>query len=339
MNINKLILFYGSIFDCKIRTFVGMESVIFWIAVFILSLVVLIFSANKFIEAAEKIGLSLNINPFIIGVTIVAVGTSLPELITSILAVLKNSSEIVLGNVVGSNITNISLVLGLVAIIMRRVDIEFDMMKVEIPILLFSALLAWIMMLDGFIDFLDGIVCLMGLSLFIIYTIRNKSEDIIPEGAVIVEKKAFPVSSLILFIISGVAIYFSADYNVTSIIKISEFFNISKEVVSVTVVSLGTSLPEVVVSIAAARSKRFDLAVGNIIGSNIFNTFAVLGIPALIGPLVISTQMMSLSLPIMLSLTFLLYIFLLSKKINRWQGWIFILMYAFFILSNVRSVL
>lgn len=317
-----------------------MESVIFWIAVFILSLVVLIFSANKFIEAAEKIGLSLNINPFIIGVTIVAIGTSLPELITSILAVLKNSSEIVLGNVVGSNITNISLVLGLVAIIMRRVDIEFDMMKVEIPILLFSALLTWIMMLDGFIDFLDGIVCLMGLALFLIYTIRNKNEEnVLDETEEVNEKKAFPFASFVLFIISGVAIYFSADYNVTSIIKISEFLKVSKEVVSVTVVSLGTSLPEVVVSIAAAKSKRFDLAVGNIIGSNIFNTFAVLGIPSLIGPLVISTQMMNLSLPIMLSLTFLFFVFLLSKKINRWQGWIFILMYAFFILSNVRSVL
>jgi cation:H+ antiporter len=312
---------------------------LFWIGVFVVSLVVLIFAANKFIESAEKLGLSLNISPFIIGVTVVAMGTSLPELITSILAVLQNSTEIVIGNVIGSNITNIALIVGISAVLVRRVDIEFDMMKVEIPVMLFSALLCYLIMMDGVIDFLDGIICLLGLSLFLIYTVRNQADEDEGEEKEAVEKTAFPLSSGLIFILSGVAIYFSADYNVKSIIKISELLNLSKEIISVTVVSFGTSLPEIVVSIAAAKRKRFDLAIGNIIGSNIFNTFAVLGIPSLIAPLPITQQTMTGSLPIMMSLTFLFFVFLISKKINRWQGWIFILFYTYFILSNVRAIL
>lgn len=315
-----------------------MESVFFWIPVFFVSLLVLIFAANKFIEAAEKIGLSFNINPFIIGVTIVAIGTSLPELITSVLGVLKGAPEIVLGNVVGSNITNIALILGISAIIVRRMDIEFDIMKVEMPVLLFSALVSGIMMIDGVIDLMDAIICLLGLVLFITYTINSSSENE-NEEANTKPRTALPLSSLALFVVSGIAIYFSADYNVTSIIKISEYFNVSKEIISVTVVSFGTSLPEIVVSIAAAKRKKFDIAIGNIVGSNIFNTFAVLGIPALIAPLPISAEMLSLSVPIMLSLTFLLFVFLLTKKINRWQGWVLILFYAFFLLSNVKAIL
>ncbi len=312
---------------------------LFWIGVFVVSLVVLIFAANKFIESAERLGLSLNISPFIIGVTVVAMGTSLPELITSIIAVLQNSTEIVIGNVIGSNITNIALIVGISAVLVRRVDIEFDMMKVEIPIMLFSALLCYLIMMDGVIDFLDGIICLLGLSLFLIYTVRNQADEGEGEEKEVVEKTTFPLSSGLIFILSGVAIYFSADYNVKSIIKISELLNLSKEIISVTVVSFGTSLPEIVVSIAAAKRKRFDLAIGNIIGSNIFNTFAVLGIPSLIAPLPITQQTMTGSLPIMMSLTFLFFVFLISRKINRWQGWIFILFYTYFILSNVRAVL
>lgn len=314
-----------------------MLTALLWIGIFFASIVVLIFAANKFIESAEKIGLGLNISPFIIGVTIVAMGTSLPELITSVIAVLKDSPEIVLGNVVGSNITNISLIIGISAVLVKRMDIEFDLMKVEIPILLFSALLSYIMMMDGVIDSFDGLVLLMGLLLFLVYTVKQNSEDNVDSSDS--EKGTFPVSSVLIFVLSGIAIYFSADYNVKSIIKLSEILNISKEIISVTVVSFGTSLPEIVVSIAAAKRGRYDLSIGNIVGSNIFNTFAVLGIPSLIAPLAISGDMMTVSMPIMMALTFLFFIFLLSKKINRWQGWILILFYSFFILTNLKSVL
>lgn len=314
-----------------------MLTALLWIGIFFASIVVLIFAANKFIESAEKIGLGLNISPFIIGVTIVAMGTSLPELITSVIAVFKDSPEIVLGNVVGSNITNISLIIGISAVLVKRMDIEFDLMKVEIPILLFSALLSYIMMMDGVIDSFDGLVLLMGLLLFLVYTVKQNSEDNVDSSDS--EKGTFPVSSVLIFVLSGIAIYFSADYNVKSIIKLSEILNISKEIISVTVVSFGTSLPEIVVSIAAAKRGRYDLSIGNIVGSNIFNTFAVLGIPSLIAPLAISGDMMTVSMPIMMALTFLFFIFLLSKKINRWQGWILILFYSFFILTNLKSVL
>ncbi len=313
-----------------------MDSLIFWIGVFAVSLIALVIASDKFIESAEKIGHALKIDPFIIGVTLVALGTSLPELISSIIAVMKGSSEIVIGNVIGSNITNISLIMGFIAVSTRRIDVSFDVIKVEMPILLSSAFIISIMMIDLKFDLIDGITVFTGLILFLLYTLRDGKDQ---ENDVEKEETKLPFAAFIVFLLSGVAIYLSADYNIRSIINISNKLSIGKEVISLTAVSLGTSLPELLVSIAAAKKGNLKIAVGNIIGSNIFNSFAVLGIPSMISVLEVPPEMLTFSVPVMIALTMLFFVMMLSQKVNRWQGWMLILFYLFFLVSNIRTVL
>ncbi len=304
-----------------------------WILVFFGSLFFLILAADKFIESAEKIGKALHVDPFIIGVTVVALGTSLPELITAVIAVFQDSSEIVIGNVVGSNITNISLVMAFIAILGRRIDLMFDVAKVEAPFLIGSALLTTVMMIDGTFSRFEGILCCVGLCVFLFYTLRDGGNSDLVEEIEQKPKKEVkvPIPAVVLFFLSGVAIYFSAKYNIESIINIADILNIGSEVIALTAVALGTSLPELLVSIAAARKGNLDIAIGNLIGSNIFNCFAVLGIPSLIAPLTVPTDIIKFGIPMMIAVSLVFLIMLLTKKINRWQGWMLLIFYIYFL--------
>ncbi|MCB0502270.1 MAG: calcium/sodium antiporter [Bacteroidetes bacterium] len=306
-----------------------------WIVVFIGTLIVLVKAADYFIEAAEKIGGALKINPFVIGVTVVALGTSLPELITSLIAVFEDNTEIVIGNVVGSNIANFGLVMAFVAIISKRIVLKTNVMVVEMPFFLGSTFLVSIMMLDGTFEMFDGIVACLGMVLFIVYTIKNKPEEE-PEHEKEEESK-LPMAAVMLFFVSGVAIYFSAKYNIDAVLKIAEILNVGTEVVAQTAVALGTSLPELLVSVAAARKKNLEIAVGNLIGSNIFNSFAVLGIPALIAPLVVPNQMLMFSIPLMIMITIIFFVMMITNRVNRWQGYFLLLSYLFFLVNIIKD--
>lgn len=317
-----------------------MGTLAIWIPVFIVSLAILVKAADYFIESAEKIGLALKINPFVIGVTIVAIGTSLPELITSLIAVFKGSTEIVVGNAIGSNIANFGLVMAFVAIVAKGIDLKFKVLVVEIPFFLGSAFLVSIMMIDGTFDRLDGIVSCLGLLIFIIYTIKGSKEHSIDalEADDSAESK-LPVATIVVFVLSGVTIYLSAEYNIRSVLKIADSLQIGTEVVAQTAVALGTSLPELLVSIAAARRMNAELAIGNLIGSNIFNSFAVLGIPALIAPLVVPDQILAFSIPMMLSLCLIFFVMMITNKVNRWQGFLLLLFYIFFLVTIIKGAL
>ncbi|MCP4124292.1 MAG: calcium/sodium antiporter [Bacteroidetes bacterium] len=315
-----------------------MSVLAIWIPVFVISLVILVKAADYFIDSAEKIGSALKINPFIIGVTIVALGTSLPELITSLIAVFKDSTEIVIGNVVGSNIANFGLVMAFVAIVSKKINLKFDVLIVEIPFFLGSAFLVSIMMIDGVFDLWDGIIACIGMILFLVYTLRgNKSNiDELDDES---EKTKLPAATIVVFILSGVAIYLSAEYNIRAVLKIAEELKIGTEVVAQTAVALGTSLPELLVSYAAAKRNNIEIAVGNLIGSNIFNSFAVLGIPALIKPLIVPPEMLVFSVPLMLVLSMLFFIMMITNKVNRWQGYLLLLCYVFFIMTIIKDAI
>lgn len=313
-----------------------MGGLAFWIPVFVVSLLVLVKAADYFIESAEKIGLALRINPFIIGVTIVALGTSLPELVTSLIAVFKDSTEIVIGNVVGSNIANFGLVMAFVAIISKKLNLKFDVLLVEIPFFMGSALLVSIMMIDGTFDFVDGVVACIGMAIFLSYTI---SEGGMGEPDEEEEERKIPAAAVVTFFLSGGAIYLSAEFNIRAVLQISEIFNIGTEVVALTAVAFGTSLPELLVSISAAKRKNIEMAVGNLIGSNIFNSFAVLGIPALIKPLIVPDQVLMFSVPLMLTITFIFFIMMITNKVNRWQGYLLLMCYLFFLLTTITGAM
>jgi len=297
------------------------------VLIFIVSIIVLLKASDWFITAAEKIGLSFGIPAFIVGVTIVAAGTSLPELVTSIISVFKNSSEIVVGNVVGSNITNILLVLGLTATVSKKIEIDFDIMNIDMPLFVGSSFMLWFCIYDNEFTKLEAVVCLIGLLIFLAYTFgADKVEPEDGEEMVKLDWKVFA-----MLILGAIGIKFGAEWTVNSIIEVSNRIDVAKEAIALSAVAFGTSLPEIIVSVKAARKGKPEIAIGNVLGSNIFNTFAVMGIPGLIGVLTIPAQVTASSLPLMMAASFLFLIMMITKKISNWEGYILILFYVIFI--------
>ena len=312
-----------------------MIDLLLWIGLFIVSLVVLIKASGYFTDSAEKIGIFFGIPAFIVGVTIVSIGTSLPELVSSIFAVLRNSPEIVAGNVVGSNIANILLVLGIAAIVGKKLKITYELRHVDMPFLVGSAFLLMVTIWDGLFTLPEALLCIATLIVYLLYTIntekKHKDVEIKKEMKGELKKKKLEWKIYIILLLSGFFIYIGAKYTVESVIKLSGMLNIGTEIIAVSAVALGTSLPELMVTIVAARKGKPEIAVGNILGSNIFNTFAVMGIPALIGTLVIPSTILTFGLPIMLIATLLFFFVTLEKEITNWEGWMLLIFYVFFI--------
>lgn len=291
----------------------------------------LLLASDKFIEAAEKIGLSFGISPFIIGVTIVAFGTSIPELATSIASIYSNSSEIIPGTVIGSNITNILLVLGLTAFVGKGINLEFDIMDIDMPLLLCSAFFLYFAISDFNYTIIEAVLFFIALIIFIYNSIggSDRSEE---RG----EKVGF--KEIITLIIGGVLIWLGAEYVIKSISEISTYFGINKDIIALSCVALGTSLPEVIVSLAAVRKGKNAIAVGNVLGSNIFNTYAVFSISRFFGEINITDDISNFSLPFMVMMTILFAVVTLSKRISRWEGLMMVIFYFFYMTELFKSV-
>ncbi len=300
-------------------------GIVFWVFIFLISLVVLIKSSDYFILSAEKIGLFFGLPTFIIGVIIVAVGTSLPELVSSIVAVGEGSSEIVVGNVLGSNIANIGLVLGIAAIVSRNFIVKYDIMRVDMPFMLGSAFLLYFMLLDGAFSLPEAVLCLVSLAIFVFYALRSKELEITEKP----ERPKFHI--WLLLAATPFGIYFGARYTIRAVIAISELAGIGSEIIALTAVALGTSLPEVFVSLSAARKGKPEIAVGNIVGSNIFNTFAVMGIPRLIGDLKIPSTIIQFPAPVSVGISIFFLVVIMNKRLNPWIGMLLLIFYVFFI--------
>jgi cation:H+ antiporter len=310
-----------------------MSTLLIWSLIFVASLAVLIFSAEMFIRSAERVGVALGIPPFVIGLTMVALGTSLPELITSIVAVMNNSSEIVLGNVVGSNISNICLILGFLGVLSGSLTVTYDLMKVDLPIMIGATFLLGLSIYDEKFAPYEAIIFLLGLTLYLVYFTQVERPEL-PEGETR-EKLKMKEPFLLLLSIGG--LYLSADYNVSSIIEIAAELEIGTEIVALSAVAFGTSLPELIVSIVALRKKQADMAIGNIIGSNIFNIFAVVGIPALFGELAVKESILSFSYPLLMAISLLCIFIFQDRNLNRWTGGLLMLFYVFFFATLVNQ--
>ena len=304
-----------------------------WIIVLIMSLVILIKSSEYFTKAAKKIGKVIGMPAFIIGLTILAIGTSLPELIASILSVLSNSSEIVVGNVIGSNIANIFLVIGITAIAYKKIKIKRKLTNFDILFFIGSVLLFAVTIIDVVFVLYEAVIFILLISIYFFHISKHKDKKYqeIKKLAKDNEKNDNWETFAIL-IINAILIYISAKYTVESIIQISDLLIIGKEVIAASVIAIGTSLPELTVSLQAVRKKHFDMMAGNIIGSNIFNILAVMGIPALFGTLIIPQGLILFALPMMLIATFLYVVMIKDKKITNWEGMVFILFYLLFLL-------
>lgn len=313
-------------------TIQALPPALLWLLVLIVSLAALIKASDWFTEAAEAIGLRLGIAPFVVGATIVAFGTSLPELVSSILAVLDGASEIVAGNVIGSNVANLLFALGLSASVARHMDIKHDMLRFDLPMLVGAALVTVMVVLDGRIDRFEALGLLAALALYIHHMATDGSNSQLATDAVIAPDHGqnLPRAGLTL-ILSGVVVYFGAKYTIRAVIGLSQSLDIGTDAIAATAVAFGTSLPEVAVTIAAARQNRAELAVGNLLGSNVFNSFAVLGVSALVGPLAVLPLMLNVALPTMLAATALTLVILLKRAMSKWEGWLMLILYVLFL--------
>ncbi len=295
------------------------------LAIFLVSLFVVTKSADYFTDSAEKIGLSIGLSPFIIGTVILSIGTSLPELATSISAVLQHHSEIVVADVVGSNVTNILLVVGVSIIFTKNTVLNHNASLVDSPILLASAFFVYLSFLKGKFNLVEGLFFLAALVVYILYALNSK------KVALENNDNKLTIKEPIILILSIIFLDLGSKYTIKSIILIASILKISPGVIAATAVAFGTSLPELLVSLTAAKRGKLDIAIGNVVGSNIFNAFGVIGISSLFGAIKIGYSTSTIGIPYMLASTLLLIFIVQNGKLSKWVGATFVVLYLYYV--------
>ena len=309
-------------------------NLVFWIIIFAVSLYALIKGADLFVFGAEKIGLRMGLSPFVIGVTIVAIGTSFPELFVSLAAGFKGVTEAIPATVVGSNIANILLIGGLSAIVGKKLVIGKNLIDVELPLFSIGTiiLLVTIWPWNGeevIITRPESILLILTYISYLLYTIVHRET-----GGKEEEIKARPklVAKDGLFLLSGIILLVAgAKFLIDSVVEISEIIGMAVGVISIIAVAVGTSLPELVVSVKAALKGKSDIAIGNILGSNTFNSFIVMGVPGLITTIHFDNATFLIGIPMLICATFLFVISGISNRIYSWEGILYLFLYTLFV--------
>ena len=300
------------------------------IGLLILGLIFLILGGDLLVRSAVSLAEKFGVSSFLIGVTVVSFGTSVPELMVSIQAAMDQEADIAIGNVLGSNIANIALVLG-ISVVIRPLSITTNTYKLSWWVMFISSLLFILFLLDNIITKMEGLLLIAGLFCFIIFSIKRN----IPNEESIITKINIQ-TGILFFVLGAIGLYFGSELFVGSAISIASFFGVPKFVIGITVVALGTSLPELVTSIVALIKGQNNISLGNLIGSNIFNVFAVLGITSLIQELGTSSILLFLDFGVMLAVILVFgYQLFIRKKISRTAGFILLSGYFSYILFSV----
>ena len=299
----------------------------------VVGFLLLVKGADFFVDGASSVAKKLRIPAFVIGLTIVAFGTSAPELAVSITAALKGSNDIAIGNVVGSNIFNTLVVLGASAAI-TPIAVEKGMIKRDYPLSIFAAVLLGILAMDTIffkadvmsLGRVDGIILLIAFAGFMVMTVKAGMEGRTDEEET---SEALPYVKALIFIVIGLAgIVWGGDLSVEGAKEIARFFGLSEAIIGLTIVALGTSLPELVTSIIAAKKGESDIAVGNVIGSNIFNIFLILGVSSTILPMNVSNTYLY-DMGMLIAVMVLTYLPIAkTKKVTRTMGIAMVLVYV-----------
>lgn len=304
------------------------------IAAIIVGLLLLIWSADRFVDGAAATARHFGMPQLLIGIVIIGFGTSAPEMIVSALSALNGNPGIALGNAYGSNITNIGLILGLTALVLP-LAVNSQVLKQELPVLIFVTALSAFLIMDGDVLRLDAWILLGIFFIYMGWTIwtglSNRDDSLVHDvKEELQEQEYMSLAKALMWVVIGLALLMgSSQLLVWGAVEIAHYFGVSDLVVGLTIVAVGTSLPELASSIAAARKNEVDLAVGNIIGSNLFNTLAVVGLAGAIAPMQIEQEVFTRDMPVMSVLTVLLLVFGFGKKgqINRVKGLILLLAY------------
>ena len=302
----------------------------------IAGLALLVWSADKFVDGAAATARYAGMPPLLIGMVIIGFGTSAPEMLVSALASMQGNPGLALGNAYGSNITNIALILGLTALI-SPIAVSSQVVRKEIPILLGITLLTGALLIDGHLGRSDALILggvFIGLLGWSIWTgIKGKGDALDADVNVEIDSEAMPLKKAIFWLIVGLVLLVGASrLLVWGAVTIAQAFGISDLVIGLTIVAVGTSLPELASSLMAIKKKEHDLALGNVLGSNLFNTLAVVGIAAGIAPLDVDPAVLSRDWSLMMGLTLLLLVMCLGRKgqgrINRVEGGILLCIFV-----------
>ncbi|MDT8441082.1 MAG: calcium/sodium antiporter [Desulfuromonadales bacterium] len=312
------------------------------IAVFltVAGLLLLYYGAEALVTGSSRLALDFGVRPLIVGLTVVAFATSMPELMVSLFAAIKGSDSIAAGNIVGSNIANIALILG-VAALLHPLDVARSTLSREIPMMIFASLLVYLFAWDGILGFGNGFILFAGLLLFIGYCVATArtTTDFTTET---VREQVSGIAGdrrrnlwLVLFGIVGLGA--GAEMMVRGAVIIAAWFGVPEVIIGLSIVALGTSLPELAASLMSAWKGEMDISVGNVIGSNIFNVLFVLGICPMVRPLAIESRVLLVDFPVMLGFCLLLVVLLLAgkprRRLGRYRGGLLLGAYSLFIAS------
>ena len=297
--------------------------------ILILGFAALVWSADRFVYGAAALAKNFGVPTLIVGLTVVAMGSSAPEMMVSASAALAEKTDTAVGNAIGSNITNILLVLGITALF-RPLSVSSSTLKREIPLVLIISLATWYIFSDNYFSFTEGVALLIGFIVFIggliIVSLRakNQTDPFVSEACDEVPNDV-PTNKAILWLVIGMVLLpISAHFLIDSAVDIAKYFGLSDLVIGLTIIAIGTSLPELAASIAGVLKNEDDLALGNIVGSNIFNILAVLPFAGIINPSVIDPSVANRDILIMIGATVALIIMSLNfrgaQRINRVEG-------------------
>lgn len=314
----------------------------------IVGLVLLVWSADRFVEGAASTARYFGMPPLLIGMVIVGFGTSAPEMVVSALAALEGSPGIALGNAYGSNIANIALILGVTALI-SPIMVHSTVLRKELPILMIVTLLAIGLIADLDLTRLDAVILLLvfgGLMTWIVYQgLKQKTDSLAKEMEVETAEKAMPLKRAVFWLVAGLLMLIaSSRILVWGAVEIAQIFGVSDMIIGLTIVAVGTSLPELASSVIAARKGEHDIALGNVIGSNLFNTLAVVGIAGMIHPFAVEPETLSRDMVVMGVLTVSLFLIGYGfrgrqGRVNRFEGAVLLLVYAGYTAWLISTVL
>lgn len=290
--------------------------------------VLLVWSADRFIIGAAATARNLNISPLMIGLTIVGFGTSAPEMLVSGIAAINESPGLAIGNALGSNIANITLVLGMAALI-KPLDVHSRILKKELPLLMMATVLLLMLLQDGQLGRTDGVILLSSLLLLLWWVARqavtNREADAMYDEFDQEMPAPMPMQRSLFWLVIGLILLVGASrILVWGAVEMATTFGVSDLLIGLTIIAVGTSLPELAASIAGALKNEHDIAIGNVVGSNMFNTLAVMGIPGLIYPSTLDSIVLDRDMPIVFILTISLFIMAYGFKgfgrVNRLEG-------------------
>jgi len=319
-----------------LREEIGMDPLT--LALFVIGLVILILGAELLVRGASRLAVGFGISPLVVGLTVVAFGTSSPELAVSVGSALSGQADIALGNVIGSNIFNVLFILGISALIGALVVAQ-QLIRLDVPLMIGVSLLPLLLGLDGRISRLDGLLLFAGIVAYIIFAIRQSRKESGPMQAEYDHefgqgKRMGPrqVALNIVSVIAGLALLvLGARWLVDGAVSIARTLGLSELIIGLTIIAAGTSLPEVATSIIASLRGERDIAVGNVVGSNIFNILAVLGLTAAVAPggVTVPQAALRFDLPFMIAVAVAcLPIFFTGYRIARWEGALFLAYYV-----------